>query len=107
MNCTPFVWCLAADYPFPFVNQFLFYHITSHYLCHKVRYRLYLVEIALGCSRNLMVYCKRFTLTFWPKWFLIPLFRPAKLVSFVFHLLTIIHRMSIQRHRLSLLPFLY
>ena len=60
--------CLAADYPFPFVHQFRFYHITSHYLYHKLYYYTCLVEIALGCSRNLMIYSKRFTLTFWPKY---------------------------------------
>jgi len=43
---------LAADYPFPFVHQFRFYHTTSHYLCHKMCYHFCLVEIALGTSRQ-------------------------------------------------------
>ena len=37
---------LAADFPFPFVHQFRFYHTTSHYLCHEMSYHSRLVEIA-------------------------------------------------------------
>nr|YP_010365084.1 hypothetical protein M1I11_mgp173 [Exserohilum turcicum]UOU81310.1 hypothetical protein [Exserohilum turcicum] len=44
--------CLAADYPFPFVHKFRFYHTTSHYLCHKMCYHSCLVEISLGISRQ-------------------------------------------------------
>lgn len=65
---------LVADYLFPFVHQSRFYHTTSHYLCHKLCYRVCLVEIALGCPRNLMIYSKRFTPTFWPNRFLTSIF---------------------------------
>jgi hypothetical protein len=84
-----FVWNLAADNPFPFVHQFRFYHTTSHYLCHEWCYHIRLVKIALGCSRNLMIYSSRLITTYWPKWiltpFLINFIRPAILVSVVFH----------------------
>ena len=55
--------CLAADYPLIYMYQSRFYHTTSHYLCHKICYHFRLVEIALGYSRNLMIYSRRFTST--------------------------------------------
>nr|YP_009364287.1 hypothetical protein [Ophiocordyceps sinensis]ARF03361.1 hypothetical protein [Ophiocordyceps sinensis]QDH07209.1 hypothetical protein [Ophiocordyceps sinensis] len=60
MNCTP-IRCLAADNPL--LYQSWFYLTPSHYLSHKMYYYSYLVMIALGRSRNLMVYCRRFTST--------------------------------------------
>ena len=49
------------------MHQFRFYRTTSHYLCHGMCYHSRLVEIALGFSRNLMIYSRRFTPTLWPK----------------------------------------
>jgi hypothetical protein len=48
---------------YTFIYQSWFYHTTSHYLCHKLCYHVCLVKIALGCSRNLKVYSRRFTST--------------------------------------------
>ena len=64
-NCTrqSRIWYLAADCPLVNTNQSRFYHTSSHYLSHKTYYYSYLVMIALGCSRNLMVYSRRFTST--------------------------------------------
>ena len=52
---------MAADCPLN--NKSWFYHTTSHYLCHKLCYHTYLVEISLGLPRNLRVYSRRFTPT--------------------------------------------
>ncbi|CAZ82734.1 unnamed protein product [Tuber melanosporum] len=69
----------------------------SHYLCHNIRHRYCLVEITLGVSRILMILSRRFSPTFWPKKISHFFFPPAILVSFVFHQLTTIHRISLQR----------
>ena len=64
MNCIPIInRNLAADYPLYY--QSWFYLTSSHYLSHKMYYYSYLVMIALGLSRNLMVYCRKFISTYW------------------------------------------
>ena len=52
MNCTPRARYLAADYPFTRAYLSLFYHTTSHYLCHGPCHQISLVEIALGLPRQ-------------------------------------------------------
>jgi len=37
---------LAADYLFPYVHLFRFYHTSIHYVSHKMCYHSYLVETA-------------------------------------------------------------
>jgi hypothetical protein len=89
---------LGCGLPIFFRHQFRFYHTTSHYLCHEMCYHSRLVEIALGCLRNLMILSRRFTPTDWPGKVLTPsIYRPAILVRIVFHLRTTVHRMSLQR----------
>ena len=70
MNCTPFSitllllkLMLGCGLPISLRYSSRFYHTTSHYLCHQLCYHADLVERTLGCSRNLMVYSRRFTPT--------------------------------------------
>jgi len=53
---------LAAGCPFTFIIN-LDFTVASHYLRPKLYYYTWLVKIALGDSRNLMVYSQRFTQT--------------------------------------------
>ena len=54
---------LGCGLPISLRHKFRFYLTTSHYLCHKLCYHTYLVEISLGLPRNLRVYSRRFTPT--------------------------------------------
>lgn len=66
MNCTPKAIPIGAWLQIThiiYVYQSWFYYTASHYLRPKLYYYTWLVKIALGLSRNLKVYSRRFTST--------------------------------------------